>query len=277
MTVRVILTLYQKSWELSRQRILDIIPDSLLAQALQTEPDVGEIQLENPDVTPEALNIITDLLQGKEPPHHIPNLSSSARYLNLPCLLYYEDPLYDQVDKRGNYDTCKNRELMNEAVRTGRHAILEYLLLKGVIPLTDMKVGVVISQPLNMAINVDNLKAFQILLADPRVKEEYSYLTLMRILFPPRYRLSLSKIQDYFLRTIPASVLFSLIRSEEMYSLINEQDIPRIYPRAETCEQKDLLITMSININTHKVKWWLLEQPGNTNFYLKIAAELSIR
>src|SRR5207237_9720652 len=124
-----------KSWDLPRDKILSVIPESLLAQALQTEPNVEEIKLEHPDVAPGALDIVAEILEGKEPHYHQPNLSSSAKYLNLPWLVYYESPLYDQVEHGASYDTPKNRQLLLEAIQTGQNTLMGYLLQNRVSPL----------------------------------------------------------------------------------------------------------------------------------------------
>ncbi len=54
-TVRITLPRYNRSWDLPRESLMQTFPQSILAQALQEDPDVPEILIENPDVTPPAM------------------------------------------------------------------------------------------------------------------------------------------------------------------------------------------------------------------------------
>lgn len=83
----------------SRQAILDYFPQSLLAQALSEDPNAAEIILENPIITPEDLYMLSDYLQGQEPKHSNPHFLEVDRYLNLPQLQVYADPLYDEIQR----------------------------------------------------------------------------------------------------------------------------------------------------------------------------------
>lgn len=135
--VRINLPLYDQSWDLSREAILSVIPESLLGQALDAEPDVLEITITHPDVTPNAMQVIDDFLQGREPPHHIPGLKSSARYLNIPWIEYYSSPLYDLVAHPfpgESWDRPKNQNLLDRAAGQGDTLMVAYLLNKGVSP-----------------------------------------------------------------------------------------------------------------------------------------------
>lgn len=265
MTVRVILTSYQKSWDLSKDQILSLIPNSIISQALQEEPDVPEIILNHPDVTPEALNVIADIMKGYNPPHHSPNLVSAARYLNVPSLLLYADPFYDLIEKPvvpgETYDTPKNQGLLERAIQTGRNTMLEYLLSKGVSPVTPSNEASLISRPLTMAINIDNLEAFQILLAVPKVREAYPLETIMNILFADYEGCVTSKIQDYIILTTTSADLFSIIESECLYVFIsNLYIVKKIYDRAETPVQKELLLCMACETEKYNIVRWLYEQ-----------------
>ena len=172
-TVRVTLPRYNQSWSLPRDRILSIIPESLIGQALEEEPDVPEIVLENPDVTPEAMQVIANYLEGREPQQHIPSLVAAARYLNMLWLNYYVDPMYDQVIRPtagDNYDSKSNRTLLVRAAETGHNWLIGYLLLKGVNPVeTTEKFNIKWSPALDGAIKHDNLEGVKLLLSDPRV------------------------------------------------------------------------------------------------------------
>jgi hypothetical protein len=136
-TVRINLPLSGQSWDLSREAILSVIPESLLGQALDAEPDVPEVTITHPDVTPDAMYIIDGFLEGREPGHHIPGLKSSARYLNLPWLEYYTSPLYDLVAHPfpgESWDLPENRDLLFAAAEQGDTLMVAYLLNKGVSP-----------------------------------------------------------------------------------------------------------------------------------------------
>lgn len=304
--VWITLPRYSRSWHWPRDRILSIIPESLIGQALQEEPDVPEITLRNSEVTPEAMDVVEQVLQGYEPKHHSPNLSSSAKYLNIPWLIYYEDPLYDAIEK-GPYDTPSNRTLLENAARTDHNVIMGYLLLKGVSPiqkepeklLPGMRTswGSLLpekiiperlwSPPLNAALQNDNLQAFQILMAIPEIKQSYPIETILEsinmmlpykifngyisTMTPP------SNILDYILRTSPAE-FFETIEEKGLFKFVsNLEIIQRIYPFATTQEQRDVLIRMAISSQYNDVVFWLLQQPGNTNYkvYLTTAIEWS--
>ncbi|HMD00664.1 MAG TPA: hypothetical protein VKH37_10950, partial [Ferruginibacter sp.] len=51
------------------------LPGSVLDSALQDDPDVTELTLTHPDITPESLRVITDLVRGVEPSRHHPELA----------------------------------------------------------------------------------------------------------------------------------------------------------------------------------------------------------
>ena len=276
--VHVTLSRHHKSWDLPRQQILNLIPESLIGQALEEEPDVPEIILENPDVTPEAMQVIAEYLEGREPTHHIPSLVAAARYLNMLWLNYYVDPMYDQVEKpilpEETYDTPKNRELMIDATQNHHNAILEYLLRKGVSPLFITASYDISSDALHASIAVDNLAAFQMLLTHSILRQEYSDNTLLLTIFSIAYRDKLNRIEDYMIRNTPTSELFAFMKAEHLYGFVSNLEIlQRIYALAETSEQKDILIFLALEARQDDALWWLLQQPENNNYrsYLEIA------
>ncbi len=283
-TVRITLPRYNQSWDLPREQILSLIPESLIGQALQEEPEVPEIILENPNVTPESMQVIADILQGHEPQYHVLNLSSSARYLNIPWLIYYEDSMYDQVERPidGNYDTAKNRKLLLNAIETGHNVVMGYLLLKGVSPLkapmaqSQGTTPVMPTSPaLEEAMRVDNLEAFQILMSDPRVAKLYSLLGLFQSWFLGRD----TAITRYLLQVIPKEEFIGdkwvWLNSRR---LVNKLEFTQsIYPLLTTQKQRDILINQAIEDNKYDVFSWLIDQPGNTNYrqYLETAVDWS--
>lgn len=131
MTVQVELSSYERSWDLPKETLHMCMPQSLLAQALEEDPQATTIHLTNPIVTPDLMYIVAGLLQGKEPAKHNPNLTRGALYLNLPELLYYTDPLYDEID-RSSWNNQTNRYLLAKAASLGNLRIVNYLLHKGV-------------------------------------------------------------------------------------------------------------------------------------------------
>src|SRR5437868_11093581 len=76
-----------------RQFILTQLPRSLLAQALEGDPNAPEISITNPLITPE----IVEAVFGVEPPASNPQFRAAADYLNIPWLSYYSSPLYNAV------------------------------------------------------------------------------------------------------------------------------------------------------------------------------------
>lgn len=169
----ITLTPTHQTFHLSRDQILTTLPDSLLGQIIETEPDVPEIRFDNPDVTPEAMQVLQDYLNGIEPNHTIPNLSPTARYLNIPWLIYYEDPLYDKVvnpiqRKLGySWNLPQNQALLTEAAKQNDLLMVNYLLQKGVqqemISGVNREGGYAFSPALNAAIDNDNLAMVQLL------------------------------------------------------------------------------------------------------------------
>lgn len=135
MTVQVVLSSYQKRWDIPKQELKTLMPQSLLAQALEDDPMADEIILTNSIVTPEIMHIIAGLLQGKEPDKHNPNLIAGAQYLNLPGLIYYTDPLYDKLKHPlpgESWDNQTNRYVLVKAASSGNLRMVNYLLYKGV-------------------------------------------------------------------------------------------------------------------------------------------------
>jgi hypothetical protein len=125
-------------WDLPRDKVLSLIPESIIGQALQNEPELKILEISHPDVKPAAMEVIANFLEEKEPPKSIPDLASTARYLNIPWLVRYSDPLYDWIirmtPKTEPYDNSTNRQYLLEASTTGSVYIVEYLLQKGVSP-----------------------------------------------------------------------------------------------------------------------------------------------
>jgi ankyrin repeat protein len=123
-----------QTFSLSKDWILSALPGSLLVSALEEDPNATALTLSHPDVTPEVMQFLVDYSQGIEPQHHIPSLVLADRYLNIPWLLYYMDPLYDMLPDRTNINNLANRPIIRAALRDNRSWFIAYLLAKGWTP-----------------------------------------------------------------------------------------------------------------------------------------------
>ena len=130
MSVHIHLPTYQQDFLLSRDFILTSLPCSLLAEALETDPMTPEITLTNPIITPDIIQFLVDYSQRKEPMVHNPNLVVGYKYLNIPWMLYYIDPMYDKIDK-SDLDILANYILLDRAIRENRALVVGYFIVKG--------------------------------------------------------------------------------------------------------------------------------------------------
>jgi ankyrin repeat protein len=116
-----------------RETLLRAFAGSVIAQALEDDPTARELKLEQPFLTPSVLEIILNLAEGKEPETHEPKLQEASRYLNMPQLAVYSDPLQDYIDHKNPNSSC-NRRVFAQALVTGRYPVMKYLLEKGLCP-----------------------------------------------------------------------------------------------------------------------------------------------
>jgi hypothetical protein len=114
MSIRILLTHYQVSQDISKDFLQREMPESILAQALQGDPEAKEIEIPSVDVTPKALDILHQLSEGKRPEKSEPECLAAARYLNYPLLGSFSSPLYDQVLGR-ELNEIKNWWLLRNA------------------------------------------------------------------------------------------------------------------------------------------------------------------
>jgi hypothetical protein len=98
-TVDIILERWQRVITLPKQVIYDYAPESLLAQAVEGDPNAKEIRIENPVVTPEAIELLLNYSHGREPEFANTELGPAANYLNIPWLHYYAEPLYSVITR----------------------------------------------------------------------------------------------------------------------------------------------------------------------------------
>ncbi len=132
--LKIYLEPYGQTFFLTKDFIRSSLPQSLFTEALQDDPDVTEITITHPDVTPEAMEVISRYSQGIEPPLHVPNLILANRYLNIPWLLYYVDPLYDQIPNRTDINDMANELILEQAIRENHDWIVGYFMAKGWVP-----------------------------------------------------------------------------------------------------------------------------------------------
>jgi ankyrin repeat protein len=135
--IRVLLQPYRVEFYLPEDFIRTALQGSLLDQALQEDSDATEIPIPNPDVTPEAMQFLVDYSQGKEPEKHLPSLILAERYLNIPWMLYYVDPMYDQIPDRANIKDPANQDILALAIGTNHDLIVGYFIAKGWKPTPD--------------------------------------------------------------------------------------------------------------------------------------------
>ncbi len=188
-TVKITLPRYKQSWDFSREMLRQTFPESLLSQALQEEPDVPEIIIDHPDVTPEALDVMANYMAGKIPSKAIPKLGPSERYLNLPELLPFLYPEYDLissiVQNTGVWDSPATQTLLIDAVKKNDTSLLAYLLWLGVTPGRSSIRGIYrhhrINSLLDIAIRKDQIASFRLLFSDERVVNDTSIQAMLEL------------------------------------------------------------------------------------------------
>lgn len=107
-TVRLRLPKVNYEISLPRQRILDRIPNSILASALANEPDVENIDIEQDFVTPGSLQVLSQILDTGSIPEQISNrseLDQVGRYLGVDQLRIAAIPSYHRIQTgHGNFN-----------------------------------------------------------------------------------------------------------------------------------------------------------------------------
>ena len=132
MLVSVYLEPYHKTFILPREFILTTLQGSLFADALESDPEATVIPMINPLVTPAVMQFLVDYSQNREPPKHIPDLINAHRYLNIPWMMYYTDPLYDKIIDKVDWNSSSNQAILETAIRENRIWIVGYYLMKGI-------------------------------------------------------------------------------------------------------------------------------------------------
>src|SRR5579884_706100 len=101
--VTVILPTYQNyTLELPRERLLQMFPQSLLAEATEF---AGPIEITNPLVTPEILQAVKTMLTEHRIPHLSSETTTAANYLQIDPLILASEPqlpLFERVHPEVN-------------------------------------------------------------------------------------------------------------------------------------------------------------------------------
>lgn len=134
MSVQVYLQPYRQTFSLPRDFILSTLAGSLLADALEGDPEATVIPIPNPVITPAVMQFLVDYSRGIEPKTHIPDLIKASAYLNIPWMMYYVDPLYDYITDKVNWNASSNQEVLRKAIQEYRVWVVGYYLNKGVKP-----------------------------------------------------------------------------------------------------------------------------------------------
>jgi len=179
MDVTIFLEPYQQTFLLPRDFIQTTLAGSLFAEALEGDPEATVIPMINPIVTPAVMQFLVDYSQGREPIQHIPYLPlggahsvvAASRYLNIPWMLYYADPLYDAITDRGtlsSFLSARNLGLLNRAIKENHLWVVGYFLAKGVEPNFQM---------LETAVETGSLDMVKILLSKytPKTRPNLNY------------------------------------------------------------------------------------------------------
>lgn len=145
MAVAIYLEPYGQTFFLSRDGIRTYFPGSLFAEVLELDPMTEVIPIPNPIVTPAVMQFLVNYSQGIEPVKHMPELVAVERYLNIPSILYYAEPLYDKIHRPidilwterdwqapdGAVFSKTNYTVFTEALFEGRPLVIEYLVKNG--------------------------------------------------------------------------------------------------------------------------------------------------
>lgn len=261
-TVRITLQRYNRSWDLSRETLIQTFPESILSQALQDDPNVPEIIIENPDVTPTALDVIANYLIGILPTKHVPEVEAAEQYLNMPDILPLAYPEYDaissSVQKTHVWDSPATQNILKNAVQTGDITMIEYLLWLGITPgKLDIYNFPEKTFPINTllyaAILDDQGEVFIRLLQDGRVFEE----TTLQEVFELAILLDAVKIAQYLSEQNPDVNWKALMKSAMRRK--NLEMVKILSPHLPGYQ--DWFLSLAIQWDALDIFKWLLADP----------------
>src|SRR5437868_8358262 len=127
MTVRLFLTAYTPYVDLPREFIREQMAGSILAQALQEDPEAKEINIPTRDVTPTALGTLNILSQNKIPLQSTVEGARADRYLNYPLLSALDTVIYGRLNK-SVINHPDNHRVLEREMKPENEAILPFLI-----------------------------------------------------------------------------------------------------------------------------------------------------
>lgn len=123
-----------QTFRLSRQFILQQMPESLFANAIELDTDATELPIDNPLITPEVMQFLVNYSHGIEPAAHMPQLTAVDAYLNVPWMQYYATPNYDLIVDQAHPNAQVNRGGIDRIINQDDTVTYAYLLWKGYDP-----------------------------------------------------------------------------------------------------------------------------------------------
>lgn len=264
-TVRITLSLYNRSWDFPWELLKKTFPQSILTQALQDNTET-DLTINNSHVTPAVMDCLLNYLTNNFPSQHIPELILAERYLNLPQLLPFAYPEYDLISNMisnvGWWDTKLAQEMLVMAVKTGNTSQLKYLLGVGVTP-GQFSLYTFHIEPFFMysalyeAINPDHLESFILLLQDGRAFET---ITLHQIL-ELTVTLNAPRIAHYIYEQTPSYI--DWVSLMELAIDCDRLDIVKIFYGQIQVNYADAWILYRASImNRYEIFQWLLLDSG---------------
>ena len=136
---------YGRSWTFNRSHFLELFPNSLISNTLEQSPDT-DIEITQPFVTPEAIDVLWSIAEEGIIPENIPSrdvLTQVGNYLNIDILVllgnfeylqYILRPLNITYDELINPGPGVLTDMMFTAVRRGYLPLLNYAIDKGANP-----------------------------------------------------------------------------------------------------------------------------------------------
>jgi len=121
------------TYALSREMLLKIGSESILAEALRTEPDLSGLELTHASLTPEVMAWLVQLLATGQIPKPIPSyLAEAGHYIGMPLLEYVGQKDYTSVPNLADVESLNKLEvytkLLITASKEANEPLTRYLL-----------------------------------------------------------------------------------------------------------------------------------------------------
>lgn len=137
-----------QTFRLSRDFILQQMPGSLFANAIELDPHATELPINNPAITPSVMQFLVDYSHGIEPAGSLPELVQAEVYLNVPWMLYYSAPGYDLIVDKIDINAEVNLDGINQIINQDDVSTYKYLLSKGYDPpYSDLESAIYLNSP----------------------------------------------------------------------------------------------------------------------------------